>query len=131
MKRELKTNLLVFCVLVALGVVTRWISVANYPKVLNAAGDATNITDVGLANFTAIGACALFAGFFFRQHVAAFLLPLATMVISNLSLRKYDDWGQMFVVYVALLLPVVFGMLVRRRLRTWSVAVGALASSIT
>jgi hypothetical protein len=131
MKRELKTNLLVFCVLVALGVITRWISEANYVKLPNPAGDATEITDVGLANFTAIGACALFAGFFFRQKAAAFLLPLAIMVISNLCLRKYNNYGQMAIVYVALLLPVAFGMLVRRRPRVWSVAAGALASSVT
>lgn len=130
MKRELKTNLLVFCVLVALGVVTRWISEANYVKLPNPAGDATHITDVGLANFTAIGACALFGGFFFRQRVAAFLLPLAIMVISNLCLRKYNNYPQMAIVYAALLLPVAFGMLVRRRPRAWSVAAGALATSV-
>jgi hypothetical protein len=131
MKRELKTNLLVFCVLVALGVVTRLISEANYVKLPNPPGDATDITDVGLANFTAIGACALFAGFFFRQRVAAFLLPLAILVISNLCLRKYNNYGQMAIVYVAWLLPVAFGMLVRRRPRAWSVAAGAVASSVT
>jgi len=131
MKRELKTNLLVFCVLLALGVATRWISEANYVKLPNPAGDATNITDVGLANFTAIGACALFAGFFFRQRLAAFLLPLAIMVVSNLCLRKYNNLGQMAIVYVALLLPVAFGMLLRRRANVWSVAAGALATSIT
>jgi len=131
MKRELKTNLLVFCVLVALGVVTRWISEANYMKLPNPAGDATNITDVGLANFTAIGACALFGGFFFRQRVAAFLLPLAIMVISNLCLRNYNNYGQMAIVYAALLLPVAFGMLVRRRPQVWSVLAGALATSVT
>jgi len=130
MKRELKTNLLVFCVLVALGVVTRWISEANYVKLPNPAGDATHITDVGLANFTAIGACALFGGFFFRQRVAAFLLPLAIMVISNLCLRKYNNYPQMAIVYAALLLPVAFGMLVRRRPRAWTVAAGALATSV-
>jgi hypothetical protein len=131
MKRDLRLNFVVFCVLVALGVGTRWISEANYVKLPNPAGDATDITDVGLANFTAIGACALFAGFFFRRRAVAFLVPLAIMVVSNLCLRRYNNYGQMAIVYVALLLPVVFGMQVRRRPRAWSVAAGALASSVT
>src|SRR5436190_15506760 len=103
MRRDLIGNVAVFCILVALGVGTRWISEANYVKLPNPAGDATNITDVGLANFTAIGACALFGGFFFHQRVAAFLLPLAIMVISNLCLRNYNNYGQMAIVYAALL----------------------------
>jgi hypothetical protein len=57
--------------------------------------------------------------------------PLAIMVISNLCLRKYNNYGQMAIVYLALLLPVVFGMLVRRRPRAWSVVAGALATSVT
>jgi hypothetical protein len=116
MKRPFVANLVVFCLLLTLGVATRWIAAENQP---------------GLTNFTAIGATALFAGYFFRPRLAALLVPLAVMVVSNLCLRQYNNFGQLAVVYVALLLPVVFGMLLRRNLQVWSVAAGAVASSIT
>src|SRR5262249_16155359 len=65
------------------------------------------------------------------QRLAAFLLPLAIMVVSNLCLRKYNNFGQMAIVYAALLLPVLFGRLLRRKPSVWTVAVGALATSTT
>ena len=49
MKRETVNNIIVFCVLVALGVGTRWMSDAWQPT---------------FSNFTATGAIALFAGYF-------------------------------------------------------------------
>lgn len=132
MKRELTTNILVFFFLVALGVGTRLVSEANYPKLTGvAANDSTNLNSIGLANFTAIGATALFAGYFFVPRLAAFLVPLAVMVVSNLCLKNYNNFGQMAIVYLALLLPVAIGVLLRRNLKVWSVATGALVTSVT
>jgi hypothetical protein len=132
MKRELVTNILVFCLLVVLGVTTRWISEANYPKLSGiSANEPSNLNSIGLANFTAIGAIALFAGYFFRPRLAAFLVPLAVMIVSNLCLKHYNNFPQMGIVYVALLLPVAFGLFLRRNLKAWRVAVGAVATSIT
>jgi hypothetical protein len=132
MKRELISNVLVFCLLVVLGVGTRWVSEANYPKLSGlAANEPSNISSIGLANFTAIGAISLFAGYFFRPRIAAFLVPLAVMVISNLCLRHYNNFPQMGIVYVALLLPVAIGLILRRNLKVWSVVTGALATSVT
>ena len=76
-------------------------------------------------------AISLFAGYFFRQRIAAFLMPLAVMIVSNLCLQHYNNFPQMSIVYVALLLPVAFGLLLRRDLKVWSVVTGALATSVT
>jgi hypothetical protein len=116
MKRETRVNLLVFCSLVVLGISTRWLSDAFQPT---------------LSNFTAIGATALFAGFFFANRLAAFLVPMAVMVISNLCLHQYNNLRQMLVVFIALLLPVLLGMVLRRRLKFWTVAASAVATSVT
>jgi len=132
MKRETIANVLVFCLLVILGVATRWISEANYPKLSGiAVNEPSDLQSIGLANFTAIGAIALFAGYFFRPRIAAFLVPLAVMIVSNLCLKHYNNLAQMGIVYVALLLPVAFGLLLRLNLKVWSVAAGALATSVT
>jgi len=73
MKRETIANVLVFCLLVILGVATRWISEANYPKLSGIAVNEPSDFAVDWAgNFTAIGAIALFAGYFFRPRIAAF-----------------------------------------------------------
>lgn len=116
MNRQSLTNVVVFCLLLALGVASRWIAAENQP---------------GLTNFTAIGATALFAGYFFRSRLAALLVPLALMVVSNLCLRQYNNFGQLAIVYVALLVPVAIGMLLKRNLRWWTVGVGAVASSVS
>jgi hypothetical protein len=132
MKRETIANVLVFCLLVILGVASRWVSEANYPKLSGlATNEASDLQSIGLANFTAIGAISLFAGYFFRPRIAAFLMPLAVMIVSNLCLQHYNNFPQMGIVYVALLLPVAFGLLLRRNLKAWSVVTGALATSIT
>ncbi len=115
MKREPVTNFVVFCLLVALGVATRWMSDAFKPE---------------LSNFTATAAVALFAGYFFRNPLATVLLPLAVMVVSNFCLAPYNNYGQFAIVYFALLLPVAIGMLLRRKLNVWTVLGGSLASSV-
>ena len=116
MNRQSVTNIVVFCLLLALGVVSRWIAAEYQP---------------GMTNFTAIGATALFAGYYFRSRLTALFVPLAVMVISNLWLRQYNNFGQLAIVYAALLLPVAIGMLLQRNLRWWTVGVGAVASSVS
>ena len=132
MKRQTISNIFVFCLLVIVGVASRWVSEANYPKLSGiAVNESSDLQSIGLANFTAIGAISLFAGYFFRPRIAAFLVPLAVMIVSNLCLKNYNNFAQMGIVYVALLLPVAFGLLLRRNLKAWSVLTGALATSVT
>ncbi len=100
MKREALTNVVVFCLLVALGVATRWISDANQPA---------------LSNITATVAAGLFAGFFFIPRWTACLVPLAIMLVSNLGLPTYNNRWEMGVAVAMLVLPVVLGWSLQRR----------------
>lgn len=106
MKRETLINLLVFALLVSLGVATRWLS---------------NIGEPTWSNFTATGAVALFAGYFFTSRLASLLAPLAVLVISNLSLPVFNNLGQMVNVFFAFLLPVLLGWLLKSRLTAMKV----------
>lgn len=116
MKREPLISIVVFALLVALGVATRWLSDALQPT---------------LSNFTATGAVAMFAGYFFRNKLAAVLAPLAVMVVSNFWLKPYETFGQFAVVFIALLAPVAIGMLLQRKLTAVRVIGGSLASSLS
>ncbi len=113
MKRESLVHLTVFVLLVALGVGTRWIS-GEYEE---------------FSNFTAVGATALFAGFYFANPLVGLIMPLVVMAISNFTLKAYDNWQQMSLVYCSLLLPVLAGMLLRRRFAVWRVPAYAVAQA--
>lgn len=80
-------------------------------------------------NFTPLAACAMFSGFLFRGR-AAFLVPIAAMLASDLVVGLYDP-RLMALVYGSLVLPTVLGRLVGRDGIRWH-AVGAfsLAGSI-
>jgi hypothetical protein len=95
MKREAMANWMAWALLVAFGVAAR-----------------------GLQpdwNFTPTAALGLFAGFFFASRLAAALLPVAVVAVSNqvLGLPSYLGYGDMACVYVALLTPVVLGRWLR------------------
>lgn len=111
MKRETATNLLVFCLLVSLGVFTRWLSKASEPVI---SSFLPFVSEPNLANFTATGAVALFAGYFFSNRFASFLAPLTVLVISNLWLDKYNTPEEMAIVYFAFLLPVPLGWVLKK-----------------
>lgn len=64
-------------------------------------------------NFAAVGAAALFAGFYFRRVLVASCVPVLAMLLSDLFVGGYS-WKLMLVVYVALTLPVLLGWLVVR-----------------
>ena len=107
---------LMFFVLVALGAAGRWL-----------------FRDI--PNFTPTAGVAVFAGLYFRAPIMAFLVPLAVMVVSNLGIQSYGNWGMLTVVYAALLFPVALSRVLsrttsnRRRLRPMGmVACGVLPS---
>ena len=58
-------------------------------------------------NFTAVGAVALFAGFFFRDRRFAVGVPLAAMLLSDAVIGFYD-WPMMAAVYGAIALPALW-----------------------
>jgi len=110
MKRDELLSTLVFAGLVTLGVWSRFAFLENWP------------------NFTAAASVALFAGYFFASRVAAMMVPLAVMVISNLYLPSYNGPGEVFVVYGALIVPVLLGGSLRTRF-TWPRGIGSMLAS--
>jgi hypothetical protein len=94
-------------------------------------------------NFTPLGALALFAGARFRGKWAAFLTPLAAMLVSDTALQVVTALGWesgwlargtgfhrgMWVVYGAIVLVTAVGLLLRRRESVPAVAGAVLAGS--
>ena len=87
--------------------------------VLVLAGIAGRFIFLDIPNFKPTAAVALFAGFFFARRHLAILVPLLIMLLSNLWLDGYLTWGEMIVVYAAMIFPAVlrrrFGRIGQRR----------------
>jgi hypothetical protein len=82
-----------------------------------------------VSNFSPVAAAALFAGAMIGRRTLALLVPVAALLIGDLALGLYDG-RVMAVVYAALALPALIGMLARSH-RVWPVAIGgALAASL-
>ena len=69
-------------------------------------GVAGRFLFLDLPNFTATAGVAVFAGFYFAKRSWAILAPLSVMIISNLWLDAYTSWGELIVVYAAMVFPV-------------------------
>jgi hypothetical protein len=94
-------------------------------------------------NFAPVGAIALFGAAHFRKTWAAFLVPLAAMLVSDAALQVttglglYSGWlahstgfhRGMWVVYGTIALVTAVGLLLRKRKPFWAVAGCVLASS--
>lgn len=95
-------------------------------------------------NFTPVGAMALFCAAHFRSKRAAFLVPLAAMLAGDLALEVttrlgiHHGWlahsrglhAGMGVVYGAVALSAVVGLLLRRKKSVLTVAAASLTSSL-
>lgn len=77
-------------------------------------------------NVTPIAAMALFGGAYFSNLTAAYVVPLAAMLLSDVILRFHRT---MPFVYASFLLIVLIGYRLRRRTGS-AVALAALASSV-
>jgi hypothetical protein len=66
-------------------------------------------------NAHAVAAAALLAGVLFRSRIVAVCVPLASMMISDSIIGGHDGLV-MFTVYASLVLPVVWGSLLKRDL---------------
>lgn len=82
-----------------------------------------------IANFNAVTAVALFAGFYFRNWVVALVVPLASMVISDFGILNYDAEVRS-AVYLGLVLPLVFRPFLRTKLSPLRVGVSSISSSV-
>jgi hypothetical protein len=112
-KRQELIDALMFCLLITLGIYSRF-AFLEWP------------------NFTAVGAVALFAGYYFGRLVMAAMVPMAVMFISNQheSLQGYLWYGDTLAVYGALLIPVVIGHTLQKRLSPGRIAKAVLAPAI-
>jgi hypothetical protein len=80
-------------------------------------------------NVSPVAASGLFAGVMLRRSPLALLVPLAAMPLSDLVIG-FDDWRMTVVVYAALTLPALIGMLARRYRLSRAVLPSVLASSL-
>jgi hypothetical protein len=78
-------------------------------------------------NFAPIGALALFGGAQFADRRAAFLVPLAAMLLSDLFIGFY---GHMEAVYGSFALIVCMGLWLRRRRSPWCIASACFSASL-
>lgn len=79
--------------------------------------------------FMPVAASALFAGRMLRVPALALVVPVAAMALSGLGLAG-DDWRISAVVYAAITLPAVAGMLARRWRGVAPVAAAMVACSL-
>ena len=83
------------------------------------------------ANFAAVAAAALFAGYFFRSKWLALSVPVFGMLISDLYFVGTYDYRILGVVYLGLALPVLMTGLMKRRTKAerssqWKNALGGM-----
>jgi hypothetical protein len=76
-----------------------------------------------------VAASAIFAGRMLRYPVLAVVVPLAAVALSNLALPP-DDWRVSLVVYGAVVLPAVLGIVARRWRGPAPVIAGTIANSL-
>jgi len=109
-KRATAIEAVVFCVLVAVGVLSR-------------------VTFLTPPNFHAVAAAALFAGFFFRSGVVALAVPTVSMMISDAMIGGHAPLV-MATVYAALAAPVAWRVLLQKKLTVTRVGLGAVSASV-
>ena len=80
-------------------------------------------------NFTPVAAIALFAGFLFRRRLVAAAIPLAIMFVSDAFLGP-TTLGLKMTVYVAILFPLAFAPLLRKRLSPVRIGGSALIAAL-
>ena len=66
------------------------------------------------ANFTAVGAIALFSGYYLKNKKLAIAIPLAIMFLSDWRIGFYQ-WQLMASIYLSFVIVVLLGILIRQR----------------
>ncbi|MDQ3047020.1 MAG: hypothetical protein M3R27_05680 [Bacteroidota bacterium] len=83
-------------------------------------------------NFTPIAAMALFGGVYLQDKRAAFIIPLAAMLISDIILEITTGWGfhnTLIYVYAAFILTTVIGLYIRKNPSVQGILAGSVLSS--
>jgi hypothetical protein len=79
------------------------------------------------ANFTAIGAIALFSGYYFKDKRIAFILPVIIMLLSDWYVGFYQ-WQLMLSVYLSFALVVLLGIVIKNKKWLWSLPMSLLGT---
>jgi hypothetical protein len=78
-------------------------------------------------NITPIAAMALFGGTYFNKKYLAFLIPMAALFISDMLLGFHS---YMIAVYLSFAIIVVFGMMLKNRVKIGSLLLASVSSSV-
>ena len=93
MNRQTLRELAVFGLLLAIGVLGRWVQ----PD----------------WNFTPLAAVTVIGGYYFRNLLPAVLLPVSILAVSDLALPAHDSWGVQLSVHLMMLVPLALGRFTR------------------
>ncbi len=93
MNRDTLRELAVFALLLAIGVLGRWAQPTW--------------------NFTPVMAVTALGGYYFRQNIAAILLPMGILAVSDVLLPTHDNWAVLISVHVMMVIPLLLGRLAR------------------
>lgn len=96
-------------------------------------GISTRFMDALPANFSAIGAIALFGGAYFSNRVLGMFLPLIVLLASDVLLGltgKTAFYTAQPFVYGAFLLVGLLGFALRKNRNVWKIIGGSLTSSV-
>ncbi|MCE3279550.1 MAG: hypothetical protein K0S44_1741 [Bacteroidetes bacterium] len=86
-----------------------------------------------IPNFTPIAAMALFGAVYFENKIAAVIIPLVTMVLSDIALELLTGWGfhnTIVYVYVSFILASLIGFWIRNNTTIQTIVIGSITSSI-
>lgn len=84
-------------------------------------------------NFTPVAAMALFGAVYLENKLLAFIVPLATMLLSDVALELTTGWGfhnTIGYVYISVLLTSCIGLLVKRNPNLAVIAIGSVSASV-
>ena len=81
------------------------------------------------ANFTAVGAVALFSGYYLKDKRIAVAVPMLVMFLSDLILGFYQ-WHLLLSVYLSFGLVVLLGILIRKKKWYFALPTSILGTSI-
>lgn len=95
MNRNTLVDLTTFGLLLAIGVLGRWAQPTW--------------------NFTPLVAVTALGGFYFRSWLAAVLLPISVLAISDVLLPAHDNWPVLVSVHVMMIVPLLLGRLAREK----------------
>jgi len=78
-------------------------------------------------NFTAVGAIALFSGYYFKDKRIAFIVPMTIMLLSDWFIGFYQ-WQLLASVYAAFALVVLLGIIIKNKKWFWALGMSLVGT---